>query len=177
MGLSRRDLLAGTALFLLGSLPARAAVIVDRLPWTPNATNPEIGSSNFSGRAICLWNCDVAWRSMRFRHPRPQMKVDRWPENFAPAFRRSDAPAHAFVLCHCSAHGPPLHLSAERSVSGSRVASPEAVSHASGACRIRRQVRLHAGHELARQRHFCALRDFRNDDRTAAIANKGGGLG
>ena len=42
MRLSRRDLLAGTALALLGGLPGRAAVIVDHLPWEPNAGNPPI---------------------------------------------------------------------------------------------------------------------------------------
>ena len=42
MGLSRRDLLASIALFLLGGLSARAAVIVDRLPWTPNAGSPPV---------------------------------------------------------------------------------------------------------------------------------------
>src|SRR5438270_2825391 len=42
MGLSRRDLLASTALFLLGGLSTRAAVIVDRLPWTPNAGSPPV---------------------------------------------------------------------------------------------------------------------------------------
>src|SRR3954469_8878564 len=42
MRLSRRDLLAGTALALLAGLPGRAAVIVDHLPWEPNAGNPPI---------------------------------------------------------------------------------------------------------------------------------------
>jgi gluconate 2-dehydrogenase gamma chain len=40
MGFSRRDLLASTALFLLGGLPTRAAVLPDHLPWAPNAGNP-----------------------------------------------------------------------------------------------------------------------------------------
>jgi gluconate 2-dehydrogenase gamma chain len=42
MGLSRRELLATTAVVLLGGLSARAAVIVDRLPWTPNAGSPPV---------------------------------------------------------------------------------------------------------------------------------------
>ena len=42
MRLSRRDLLAGTALALLGGLPGRAAVILDHLPWEPNAGNPPV---------------------------------------------------------------------------------------------------------------------------------------
>lgn len=40
MGVSRRQLLAGTAIWLLGGLSARAGVIVDRLPWAPNAGSP-----------------------------------------------------------------------------------------------------------------------------------------
>src|ERR1700744_1432759 len=36
----RRDLLAGTALFLLSAPASRAATISDHLPWTPNAGNP-----------------------------------------------------------------------------------------------------------------------------------------
>jgi gluconate 2-dehydrogenase gamma chain len=42
MGISRRHLLAGTAFWLMGGLPARARVIVDRLPWTPNAGDPPV---------------------------------------------------------------------------------------------------------------------------------------
>src|SRR5215218_6591819 len=44
MRLSRRDLLAGTALALLGGLPGRAAVIRDHLPWEPNAGNPPVAA-------------------------------------------------------------------------------------------------------------------------------------
>jgi gluconate 2-dehydrogenase gamma chain len=39
-GLCRRELLAGTALFLLGVGTARATVISGELPWAPNAGNP-----------------------------------------------------------------------------------------------------------------------------------------
>ncbi len=42
MGVSRRLLLASTAFWLVGGLSARAAVIVDRLPWTPNAGSPPV---------------------------------------------------------------------------------------------------------------------------------------
>jgi len=42
MRFSRRELLAGTALSLLGDWPTRAAVILDRLPWEPNAGNPPV---------------------------------------------------------------------------------------------------------------------------------------
>jgi gluconate 2-dehydrogenase gamma chain len=42
MRFSRRELLAGTALSLLGGWPTRAAVILDRLPWEPNAGNPPV---------------------------------------------------------------------------------------------------------------------------------------
>ena len=42
MRFSRRDLLAGTALALLGGLPGRTAVIRDHLPWEPNAGNPPV---------------------------------------------------------------------------------------------------------------------------------------
>ena len=42
MRFSRRDLLAGTALALLGGLPGRTAVILDHLPWEPNAGNPPV---------------------------------------------------------------------------------------------------------------------------------------
>jgi gluconate 2-dehydrogenase gamma chain len=42
MRLSRRDLLASTALFLLGGLTAQAAVIANRLPWAPNAGTPPV---------------------------------------------------------------------------------------------------------------------------------------
>jgi gluconate 2-dehydrogenase gamma chain len=42
MRFSRRDLLAGTALSVLGGLPSRAALIVDHLPWEPNAGNPPV---------------------------------------------------------------------------------------------------------------------------------------
>ena len=42
MGVSRRHLLASTAFWLLGGLSARAAVIVDRLPWAPNAGSPPV---------------------------------------------------------------------------------------------------------------------------------------
>jgi len=42
MRLSRRDLLAGTALSLLGGVSGRAAVIRDHLPWEPNAGNPPV---------------------------------------------------------------------------------------------------------------------------------------
>src|SRR3981189_2441682 len=42
MRFSRRDLLARTALSLLGGLPSRPAVILDHLPWEPNAGNPPI---------------------------------------------------------------------------------------------------------------------------------------
>ena len=38
----RRELLAGTALFLLTGLSSRAAVIKDQLPWAPNAGNPPV---------------------------------------------------------------------------------------------------------------------------------------
>jgi gluconate 2-dehydrogenase gamma chain len=40
MTLHRRDLLAGTALFLLSATSARAAIIKGVLPWTPNAGSP-----------------------------------------------------------------------------------------------------------------------------------------
>jgi gluconate 2-dehydrogenase gamma chain len=40
MRLHRRDLLAGTALVLLGHIPARAGIIERHLPWSPNAGNP-----------------------------------------------------------------------------------------------------------------------------------------
>jgi gluconate 2-dehydrogenase gamma chain len=36
----RRELLAGAAYLLLGASSSKAAVIVDHLPWTPNAGNP-----------------------------------------------------------------------------------------------------------------------------------------
>src|SRR3954465_9469050 len=42
MRLSRRDLLAGTALALLGGVSGRAAVLRDHLPWEPNAGNPPV---------------------------------------------------------------------------------------------------------------------------------------
>jgi gluconate 2-dehydrogenase gamma chain len=42
MRLHRRDLLSGAALLVLSGLSARAAVISERLPWTPNAGNPPI---------------------------------------------------------------------------------------------------------------------------------------
>jgi gluconate 2-dehydrogenase gamma chain len=40
MKLHRRNLLTGTALFLLGGFPARADLIKGYLPWTPNAGTP-----------------------------------------------------------------------------------------------------------------------------------------
>jgi gluconate 2-dehydrogenase gamma chain len=40
MTLRRRELLAGTAVFLLSATRGRATVILDRLPWVPNAGNP-----------------------------------------------------------------------------------------------------------------------------------------
>jgi gluconate 2-dehydrogenase gamma chain len=40
INLRRRELLAGTASFLLGMSQSRAAVIFDHLPWAPNAGNP-----------------------------------------------------------------------------------------------------------------------------------------
>ena len=40
INLRRRELLAGTASFLLGVSQSRAAVIFDHLPWAPNAGNP-----------------------------------------------------------------------------------------------------------------------------------------
>jgi gluconate 2-dehydrogenase gamma chain len=36
----RRELLAGTAVFLFGVAHGRAAAIFDQLPWAPNAGNP-----------------------------------------------------------------------------------------------------------------------------------------
>src|SRR5215470_7174429 len=42
MSFSRRDLLASTAVFLLGGLSSRAAVVTRGLPWTPNAGSPPI---------------------------------------------------------------------------------------------------------------------------------------
>jgi gluconate 2-dehydrogenase gamma chain len=42
MGISRRHLLASTAFLLAGSMSSRAAVIVDRLPWAPNAGSPPV---------------------------------------------------------------------------------------------------------------------------------------
>jgi len=42
MSFSRRDLLASTAVFLLGGLSGRAAAIAGGLPWTPNAGSPPI---------------------------------------------------------------------------------------------------------------------------------------
>jgi gluconate 2-dehydrogenase gamma chain len=42
MGFNRRELLAGTALVLLGGLSARAGDIRGQLPWTPNSGNPPI---------------------------------------------------------------------------------------------------------------------------------------
>jgi gluconate 2-dehydrogenase gamma chain len=42
MKVTRRHLLAGTAFWLLGGLSARAGVIVDRLPWAPNAGTPPV---------------------------------------------------------------------------------------------------------------------------------------
>jgi len=41
-GLRRRDLLAGTASLLFGSVQARAATISGALPWVPNAGNPVV---------------------------------------------------------------------------------------------------------------------------------------
>ena len=38
----RRDLLAGTAVFLLSVASSRASVIFDQLPWAPNAGNPPV---------------------------------------------------------------------------------------------------------------------------------------
>jgi gluconate 2-dehydrogenase gamma chain len=40
LGFHRRELLAGAAYIVLGISRAKAAVIVDHLPWTPNAGNP-----------------------------------------------------------------------------------------------------------------------------------------
>jgi gluconate 2-dehydrogenase gamma chain len=40
--LHRRQLLATTALFLLGAAAARAAIVADGLPWSPNAGNPPL---------------------------------------------------------------------------------------------------------------------------------------
>jgi gluconate 2-dehydrogenase gamma chain len=42
MGFNRRDLLAGTALFLLGGLSTHATDIRGQLPWTPNSGNPPV---------------------------------------------------------------------------------------------------------------------------------------
>jgi gluconate 2-dehydrogenase gamma chain len=38
----RRELLAGAAFFLLSGAAGRAAVLLDHLPWTPNAGNPPV---------------------------------------------------------------------------------------------------------------------------------------
>ena len=43
MGFNRRDLLAGTALFLLGGLSSRAADIRGQLPWTPKSHSCRAG--------------------------------------------------------------------------------------------------------------------------------------
>ncbi len=43
--LHRRELLAGAAYFLLGLSRAHATIIVDHLPWTPNAGNPPEAAS------------------------------------------------------------------------------------------------------------------------------------
>jgi gluconate 2-dehydrogenase gamma chain len=40
MQFRRRDLLAGTALFVLGGLPSSAKLISGQIPWEPNAGNP-----------------------------------------------------------------------------------------------------------------------------------------
>jgi gluconate 2-dehydrogenase gamma chain len=42
MAFRRRDLLAGTAIFLLSGISARASVIRDQLPWSPEAGNPPV---------------------------------------------------------------------------------------------------------------------------------------
>jgi gluconate 2-dehydrogenase gamma chain len=42
MAISRRHLLASTAFLLAGGMSTRAAVIVDRLPWIPNAGSPPV---------------------------------------------------------------------------------------------------------------------------------------
>ena len=42
MHFRRRDLLAGTAIFLLSAASSRASVIFDQLPWTPDAGNPPL---------------------------------------------------------------------------------------------------------------------------------------
>src|SRR5246127_3821154 len=40
MRFRRRDLLAGTALFVLGGLPSPATLIPGQIPWEPDAGNP-----------------------------------------------------------------------------------------------------------------------------------------
>ena len=56
----RRDLLAGTAVLVLGSVASRAATIAGQLPWQPNAGNPPVSAkpgpwlyfSGTEGRAL-----------------------------------------------------------------------------------------------------------------------------